>query len=129
VRDIRKHEDFCIKMLDFKLNNYTCFDVLESLLRNGIIFQDELKDQSSEYINSVYLYPKSILSSIISTKTILEFNPIQIIFSILHLTREKFNFDKKKSKTINNVYKINFNSFSECLDQINWYEYIKFTNI
>ena len=116
--DISQNEIECLKILNYKLNFFSTYEILMMILNNGFIFENEIENKSNEYINIIYNYANKIFSDIIQSFIALEFNNLQIVFSVIHLTRKQFGFQNNYFNVIKKFYNIHLSDYKECLNKI-----------
>ena len=116
--DIIENEIECLKILDYKLNYFSSFEILMMFLNNGIIFEDEINNKTNEYIIIIYNYVLNIFKDIIQSVIGLKYNYLQIVISIIHLTRKQFGFQNNYFNVLKKFYNIHLSDYKECLNNI-----------
>ena len=116
--DIKEYEIYCLKILKYKLDHHSLYDILKAYMYNGFIFNKEIDFNSiiSE-IKLAYNYADKLFRDIINSYIVLFFNPDLIAFVIIQLTRKKF-FSNKYDKKIKNIYGYKLEDYKECLNEI-----------
>jgi hypothetical protein len=118
MSELKKGEVVVLKILNYKLNFFSTYEILMMILNNGFIFENEIENKSNEYINIIYNYANKIFSDIIQSFIALEFNNLQIVFSVIHLTRKQFGFQNNYFNVIKKFYNIHLSDYKECLNKI-----------
>ena len=116
VIDIRENEIDCLKILQYKLDHHSIYDIMRGFMYNGFIFEKEI-DINSIQIKFAYNYAEKIFRDIVYSYIAIIHPPYLIAFVIIHLTRKKF-FDSKYMKKIKKIYGIKQNDYKECYDDI-----------
>jgi len=114
--DICRNEIEVLKLLNYKLNVITAYDILGYLLFNGIIFEIEIENRMKEFSHIIYCYAKKIFNDIILSNIAIQFSPIQIVFSVIHLTRKNFNLKQNYFNVIKKFYNYHLNDYKTCLN-------------
>lgn len=104
-----------LKLLKYKLNYFSSYEILNIFFYNGIVYSGEIINKSREFINIVYCFAKKILYDIVHNEHILKFNNLQIAFSVVHLTRKNFGFKNNFFNLIKKFYNIHLNDYKSCL--------------
>ena len=116
--DIKMNEIDCLKILEYKLDHHSLYDILKAYMYNGFIFEKEIDSNSIGYqIKFAYNYAEKLFRDIVYSYITVFYPPYLIAFIIIHLTRKKF-FDNKYIKKIKKSYNIKQNDYKECNDQI-----------
>lgn len=118
VADIKENEIYCLKILEYKLDHHSIYDILKGYMYNGFIFEKEIDNNSLGYqIKFAYNYAEKLFRDIIYSYIAIFYPPYLIAFVIIQLTRKKF-FDSKYMKKIKKVYGIKQNDYKECYEDI-----------
>lgn len=131
-KEIIEYEQICLSIIDYKLNWYTPFSILELILSCGIFFENELfpntKNTSSkgpititvmDKIESAHQLCYNILNFLISDLKSLEFKSEYIVFSIVTIVREHFKVKQKWHQNLIKFYSVKFEDFEECYNTMN----------
>ena len=116
--DIKRNEIRALKLLQYNLNKLGVYDVLVFLLHNGIVFDKELEDKSAEFCSFIYNYALKLFKDIIRSHICLLYHTCQIAFSIVHLTRKKFDLNIKYFKILKMLYNYKASEYKECLGAV-----------
>ena len=116
--DIIENEIECLKILNYKLDYFSSFEILMMFLNNGFIFEDECNNKTNEYIIIIYNYVHKIFKDIIQSVIALRYNYLQIAISIIHLTRKQFGFQNNFFNILKKFYNIHLSDYKECLNNI-----------
>ena len=116
--DIKENEIYCLKILEYKLDHHSLYDILNAFMYNGFIFDKEINENSiiSE-IKLAYNYADKLFRDIEYSYIVLFYTPDLIAFVIIQLTRKKF-FSNKYDKKIKNIYGFKQEEYKECLNEI-----------
>ena len=116
--DIKENEISCLKILKYKLDHHSLYDILKAYMYNGFIFDKEIDFNSiiSE-IKLAYNYAEKLFRDIEYSYIALFFNPDLIAFVIIQLTRKKF-FSNKYDKKIKHIYGYKLEDYKECQNEI-----------
>ena len=117
IEEIRTSEVQCLMLLNHNLYIYSVYDWLNILFNNGIIFEEEINDING--LEKVYIYSQKLLTTITSKIYFCRYSSVQIAFSIIQLSREKYdNKNLKLSKKLFDLllflYGIEFSDYEEC---------------
>ena len=116
--DIKEYEVYCLKILKYKLDHHSLYDILKAYMYNGFIFDKEIDFNSIiSQIKLAYNYADKLFRDIQYSYIALFFNPDLIAFVIIQLTRKKF-FSNKYDKKIKNIYGYKLEDYKECLNEI-----------
>lgn len=113
LKDVRKYENHCIKFLDYKLDFFTSYDILTSIINIGLFFNDEINQDV--IVDKIFAYAYKLLNHFVLNNMSLKFTSIQIGFSILCLTRERFKLDEERTNFLLKFYEFNKDYFMECM--------------
>ena len=121
IDEIRISEVQCLTLINHNLYNYSVFDWINILLlNNGIVFEEEI-DNINE-LENIFTYSQKILTLITSKFYFCRYSSMQIAFSIIHLSREKYiNKDFELSelyKLLILLYGVEFSDYEECYNII-----------
>ena len=121
MEEILASEVQCLTLINYNLYLYSAYDWLNILLTNGILFENEIKDM--EELAKVYIYTQKVLTLITSKIYFCKFSSLQIAFSIIHLSREKYLNKKLKNseklyKSLISIYGVEFSDYEECYNVI-----------
>ena len=116
--DINQNEIECLKLLQYDLNLLNSFDLLLLFMNNGFVFENEIENKSNEFSNIIYCYGKKIFSDIILTPIAIQFKPIEICFSIVHLSRKQFGLNNQYFNIVKKFYNIHLTDYKKCLNSI-----------
>ena len=118
--EIRSSEVQCLHLINYNFYLYSPYDWLNTLLSNGIVFENEIKEEKE--IENIYNYTQELLV-LITTKTYyFKYSSIQIALSIIQLSRDKFlkknKFSEKLFKLLISLYGFEFKDYEECYNII-----------
>ena len=116
--DIVQNEIECLKILEYDLNILNSYDLLLLFMNNGFVFENEIENKSQEFSNIIYCYAKKIFSDIILTPIAIQYTPLEICFSIIHLARKQFKLKVQYFNIIKKFYNIHLNDYKSCLNSI-----------
>ena len=121
IDEIRIIEIQCLTLVNYNLYIFTAYDWLNILLNNGITFEIEGKD--SDILDKIFLYTQKILTVITSKTYFCKYTSMQVAFSIVHLSREKYiNKNRKLSdnlyKSLISLYGVEFSDYEQCYKEI-----------
>ena len=121
IDEIRTIEIQCLALVNYNLYIFTTYDWLNILLNNGITFEFEVKD--ADILDKIFLYTQKVLTVITSKKYFCKYTSMQMAFSIIHLSREKYiNTNKKLSdilyKELIALYGVEFSDYEQCYKEI-----------
>ena len=121
IEEIRESEVQCLTLLNHNMYIYSVYDWITILLSNGIVFEEELNNK--EELENIHAYTQKILTNLTSKIYFCKYSSIQLAFSIIQLSREKYlNKDLKLSEKIFNLllnlYEISFSDYEDCYNLI-----------
>jgi hypothetical protein len=88
-------------------------------MNNGFVFENEINNnKSSEFSNIIYCYGKKIFSDIILTPIAIQYTPLEICFSIIHLSRKQFCLNNQYFNIVKKFYDIHLSDYKNCLNSI-----------
>ena len=121
IEEIRESEVQCLTLLNHNMYIYSVYDWITILLSNGIAFKEELNNK--EELENICTYTQKLLTNLTSKIYFCKYSSIQIAFSIVQLSREKYlNKDVKLSEKIFNLllnlYEISFADYEDCYNLI-----------
>jgi hypothetical protein len=106
--DVKKCEIFCLKALNYKLDNLTAFDALQMMLRIGIIFEE-----TTININFIYRLAVQTIDKFLYDERYVDFSSIQICIGVVASTREHFNL-KGWTHELATVYNLKLDDIMNC---------------
>ena len=116
--DIKENEISCLKILNYKLDHHSLYDILKAYMYNGFIFDKEIDFSATiSQIKLAYNYADKLFRDIEYSYIVLFFPPDLIAFVIITLTRKKF-FSNKYDKKVKNIYGFKQEDYKECLNEI-----------
>jgi len=118
--DILENEISCLKILEYKLDHHSLYDILQAYMYNGFIFDKEIDNTSIiSKIKLAYNYADKLFRDIEYSYIVLFFPSDLIAFIIIKLTREKFFNNNKYNKKFKSIYGYKHEDYKECLNEIN----------
>jgi len=116
--DIKENEIDCLKILKYKLDHHSLYDILKAFKYNGFILEKEIDNHSIGYqIKFAYNYAEKLFRDIVFSYITIFYPPHIIAFVIIVLTRKKF-FDSKYTKRVKKIYGIRQNDYKDCYEEI-----------
>ena len=121
INEIRESEVQCLTLINHNMYIYSVYDWITTLLSNGIVFQEEVNNKNE--VEDIYGYTQKLLTNLTSKIFFCKYSSIQIAFSIIQISREKYLCkDLKLSEKIFNLlldlYEISFSDYKECYNLI-----------
>ena len=121
INEIRESEVQCLTLINHNMYIYSVYDWITTLLNNGIVFKEEVTDKNE--VEEIYAYTQKLLTNLTGKIFFCKYSSIQIAFSIIQLSREKYlNKDLKLSKKIFDLlldlYEISFSDYKDCYNFI-----------
>ena len=119
--EIRASEVQCLNLINYNLYLYSAYDWLNTLLSNGILFENEIKD--NKQIGDIYLNTQKLLVQITTKSYFFKYSSMEIAFSIIQISREKFlqnnmKFSEKLFKLLISLYGVEFSDYEECYNTV-----------
>lgn len=108
----QKVEDDIISKIDHNLFFYSAYDIMMTLLNNGILFENEVADKIIIYSQCI-----KILNSILEQQVYLINSPVSLAFAIVSLIRQINGLENKES-TFEAIYNISSKSYQDCLNTL-----------
>ena len=117
IDEIRTNEVQCLILLNHNLYIYSTYDWLNILFNNGIIFEEEIIDING--IEKIFIYSQKLLTAITSKIYFCRYSSVQIAFSVIQLSREKYDninikISKKLFDLLLGLYGIEYSDYEEC---------------
>ena len=121
MEEIRTSEVQCLTLINYNLFLYSTYDWLNILLSNGILFENEIKDINE--LGNIYIYTQKLLTIVTSKIYFCKYTPMQIAFSIIQLSREKYlnhnlEISEHLYKLLISLYGVEFTDYEECYNVI-----------
>jgi len=121
IDEVRASEIQCLNLVNYNLYIYSVYDWLNMLLNNGITFENEVKDEKE--LEKIYLYTQKILTIITSKNYFYRYSSMQIAFSIVQISREKYinnesNLYETLYKKLISLYGVEFYDYEACYNEI-----------
>lgn len=113
-KEIQLNEIECLRLLNYKLDHQSVYDLLKFLMYNGIVYQND----SYTVSNIIYNYSLKVFRDIMNSNIALMYHPVPICFSIIIFARKKF---KLNTKYLKKIYNIKSEDYKECYDEIKQY--------
>ena len=117
IDNIAYNEIICLKLLNYRLNYYSIFDILNLLLQ---YYMDVLLIQKDYNKNEIFNYSFNILDNIILTDITINYSFINIVFSLLYKANKNFNICNNYLEQINKKFNVKYSDYKECLENINY---------
>ena len=119
--EIRSSEVQCLTLINYNFYLYSAYDWLNILLSNGILFENEIKNIN--ILGNIYIYTQKLLTILTSKIIFCKYSPMQIAFSIVQLSREKYlhknsENSKRLFKSLISLYGVDFSDYEECYNAI-----------
>ena len=111
-------EQNILKVVDYKLNFVTVFDIMNDILHKGILFIDE----NTRIIDKIYLSCLVQLNAIVENKIIFNYKETDIVFSIIAFTRELYGL-KNRSYVLDEIYGMTYDR--KCFNEIKKRTHVK----
>ena len=111
-------ELFLLRLLDYKLHTFTCYDILVDMLNAGFLFNDE--DFSIKKMDLIYDKIESMLYLFSESKYYIDWTHKEIALATIGLIRESFGLPAF-SKNIKSVFMNEFMdiyNYSSCLNRL-----------
>lgn len=105
-----KVEKICLMALDYKLNYFSSYYILEFFLNNGVLFEHEICNDV-EYLNSV---TTKIINFFLEDIRYLDFSPIHIACAVITLARDLLKIKEPWSNIFTKIYGIKHEDFINC---------------
>ena len=109
-----QREETILKLIGYKLNFVTSFDIMTDVLYNGIMFSD---DDSTQCVDKIYLNCLLQLNAFVEKQIFLNYTPIQIVFAIVAFNRELYGL-KDRRDLFEKIYNISESSYGDCLKML-----------
>ena len=121
MEEIRASEVQCLTLTNYNLFLYSTYDWLNILLSNGILFENEIKDINE--LGNIYIYTQKLLTIVTSKIYFCKYTSMQIAFSIIQLSREKYlnknlEISEYFFKLLISLYGVEFSDYEECYNVI-----------
>ena len=121
IEEIRAAEVQCLTLINYNMYIYSVYDWVNILLSNGVVFEDEIND--IDEVDNIYAYTQKLLTNITSKIFFCKYSSIQIAFSIIHISREKYlnkniSLSNKLYNLLLDIYNISFSDYEECYNLI-----------
>ena len=121
INEIRESEVQCLTLINHNMYIYSVYDWITTLLSNGIVFKEEVNNKNE--VENIYGYTQKLLTNLTSKIFFCKYSSIQIAFSIVQISREKYLCkDLKLSEKIFNLlldlYEVSFSDYKECYNLI-----------
>ena len=121
INEIRESEVQCLTLINHNMYIYSVYDWITTLLSNGIVFKEEVNNKNE--VEDIYGYTQKLLTNLTSKIFFCKYSSIQIAFSIVQISREKYLCkDLKLSEKIFNLlldlYEVSFSDYKECYNLI-----------
>lgn len=113
-RTYPSREETILKLIGYKLNFVTAYDIMTDVLYNGIIFSD---DDNSRCVDKIYLNCLLQLNAFVEKQLFLNYTPIQIVFAIVAFNRELYGLSDKKD-LFEKIYNISESLYGDCLKML-----------
>jgi hypothetical protein len=120
IKDVRKYEDYLIKVLDYKLDYYTPYCITSFFIQHGIVFNDEILLLNGCKPLELEQKCYEVLNLFIQENQFLEYSSIQIALAVVLLVRDNYNLERNKMQLFYQLFKLEeFSSiFEKCARDI-----------
>ena len=109
-----QREATILKLIGYKLNFVTAFDIMTDVLYNGIIFSD---DDNTRCVDKIYLNCLLQLNAFVEKQLFLSYTPIQIVFAIVSFNRELYGLNDR-TDLFEKIYNIRESLYEDCLKKL-----------
>ena len=113
-RTYPKREGTILKLIGYKMNFVTAFDIMTDVLYNGIIFSD---DDNTRCVDKIYLNCLLQLNAFVEKQLFLSYTPIQIVFAIVSFNRELYGLNDR-TDLFEKIYNIRESLYEDCLKKL-----------
>ena len=121
INEIRESEVQCLTLINHNMYIYSVYDWVNILLSNGIVFDVEITDKDE--LDNIYSYTQKLLTNLTSKIFFCKYSSIEIAFSIVQLSREKYlnkniKLSGKLFDLLLDLYEIGFYDYEDCYNII-----------
>ena len=111
-------ELFLLRLLDYKLHTFTCYDILIDMLNTGFLFNDE--EFSIRKMELIYDKIESMLYLFSESKYYIDWTHKEIALAAIGLIRESFGLPafSKNIKTVFMNEFVDIHNYSSCLNRL-----------
>mgnify|MGYP001771729755 CR=1 FL=1 len=113
-RTYPQREGTILKLIGYKMNFVTAFDIMTDVLYNGIIFSD---DDNTRCVDKIYLNCLLQLNAFVEKQLFLSYTPIQIVFAIVSFNRELYGLNDR-TDLFEKIYNIRESLYEDCLKKL-----------
>ena len=113
-RTYPQREGTILKLIGYKMNFVTAFDIMTDVLYNGIIFSD---DDNTRCVDKIYLNCLLQLNAFVEKQLFLSYTPIQIVFAIVSFNRELYGLNDR-TDLFEKIYNIRESLYADCLKEL-----------
>ena len=113
-RTYPQREGTILKIIGYKMNFVTAFDIMTDVLYNGIIFSD---DDNTRCVDKIYLNCLLQLNAFVEKQLFLSYTPIQIVFAIVSFNRELYGLNDR-TDLFEKIYNIRESLYEDCLKKL-----------
>ena len=113
-RTYPQREGIILKLIGYKMNFVTAFDIMTDVLYNGIIFSD---DDNTRCVDKIYLNCLLQLNAFVEKQLFLSYTPIQIVFAIVSFNRELYGLNDR-TDLFEKIYNIRESLYEDCLKKL-----------
>jgi hypothetical protein len=111
VKELKKAEIDCLRLLDYKLSHHSALFCLDYFLSNGVIWDnDDFTGDLSEFYALCY----NILDFFIEDVRFVDFNPFQVSCAVISLVRDYYKFKEPWSGLMTKAYGVRLDEFMNC---------------
>ena len=118
IKEIRKYEELCIKLLHYKLDLIIAYDYISIFFKIGIFLIEEKPNmKTSTDIDNDVIYKQclGILSEFVMDARFTEFSQMEVAFACIGLVREAEKLSPWND-VFANIYDVNFEDFKNCYE-------------
>ena len=113
-RTYPQREGTILKLIGYKMNFVTAFDIMTDVLYNGIIFSD---DDNTRCVDKIYLNCLLQVNAFVEKQLFLSYTPIQIVFAIVSFNRELYGLNDR-TDLFEKIYNIRESLYEDCLKKL-----------
>jgi hypothetical protein len=125
LNEVRKYEGIIIILMNFKLDYFTSYYLLETILSHGVVFTNELtsielsdKKACKDKLKRLYKLAIDINKLFIEDITSLEYDMFEIAATCVVMSKELMKFEVSWNPELEKLYSLDLNSLSNCYNAI-----------
>ena len=130
-KEINHYEVICLKTIKYNIHNYSVYDWISELSYIGFVFDCEINKENEKIlinghrhltVNTIHKYIMKLLLNITVKNIFFKYSPMNIAFSLIQISREKFidenHINNNLFNILINLFEVYFKDYKNCYEEL-----------